>query len=361
MQELIEEKEEKIRSEEEPDLRDDLFQELEDLVEVPTEELVEDASDEDLPDELLDELGSLFHDINLQPLLSRADEFRLFVLIQAGRKLDEVLLRWENINDFDNVINATLNIYQKTADIWNEFSDVCTALEIPQPDLGEIFSEIFLQRILHLSYNSTSLADWFDILPAEGPVREKVGQLILEIPISTMILPVEAITWISGHLARNERKFPDLSDLANWIINAYGLKFDTQELMETSQQAHDKMVLSNLRLVVWIAKRYQGRGIELADLVQVGTIGLLKAVEKFNPVNGYKFSTYATWWVRQTITRDIADNSRLIRLPVHLHDRVVHVLRIRDNLIQRLHRRPTPDEIASETPILLLIRYDGFY
>jgi RNA polymerase sigma factor (sigma-70 family) len=352
VQEINEEPEKEIQSEDELDLEDDLLQELENLIEVPAEDLVEVVSEEDLPHDLLDELGLFFHEVNLQPLLSRADEFRLFTLIQAERRLNEHLHRWGDLNQSVNVVNATLNIYQKTTETWDDLRELCAESKIQYPGLGDIFSEIFIQRIIHCSYNSESLAEWFDTLPPEGLLRERAGKLALEVTITTMLIPVEVIIWLSGHLARDECVFPELSHLANWIINIHDIKFDTQKLLEYSRQAHDSMVLSNMRLVVWMAKRYQGRGVELADLVQVGTIGLLKAIEKFDPVRGYKFSTYATWWVRQAITRYIADNSRLIRFPAHFHDMVGHVLKIRDNLVQKLHRRPTSEEIAYEDPRL---------
>jgi len=227
---------------------------------------------------------------------------------------------------------------------------LCASSGIPQPDLGDINSEIFTQRNLGQPFNSVCLTEWFEILPQSGLLRERAGRLALEIPISTMLLPVEVIIWLSGYLARDESELPSLADLANWIIYTEDIKFDIGELLKIANQAREKMILSNLRLVIWTAAKYQGRGIELADLVQVGSLGLLRAIQKFDPIKGYKFSTYCTWWIRQAITRYIADYSRLIRLPVHFHDRVVHVLRIRDNLVQKLHRRPTPEEIANEIP-----------
>jgi len=352
VQEEIELPEEEIYPEDEPELEDDLLQELEDLIEVPEDELVEVLPEEDFPEELVDELGLYFHDINRQPLLSREDEFRLYILIQAGQIMYKNLSRWTGMENSDDLNNAILNIYQNTLDAWDELGEVCASSGIPQPELGEIFSEIFLQRILGQTYYSASLARWFEILPSTGAYRERAGKLALEIPISIMALPVEVIIWMSGYLARDERTFPPLSELANWLIYADDITFDIKGLLEVSQGARERMILSNLRLVIWTAKRYQGRGVELADLVQAGTLGLLRAVQKFDPVRGYKFSTFATWWVRQAITRYIADTSRLIRLPVHFYDRVTRVLRVRDNLVQRLHRQPTLEEIAAEIPDL---------
>lgn len=124
-----------------------------------------------------------------------------------------------------------------------------------------------------------------------------------------------------------------------------------KSIIEDGARAREHLILANLRLVISVAKKYQNLGLPLLDLIQEGNLGLMRAIKKFDYRRGYKFSTYATWWIRQAITRSVADKGRVIRLPVHVHTQLRHIRKAKQRLQHELSREPTPEEIAPHVDI----------
>ena len=176
--------------------------------------------------------------------------------------------------------------------------------------------------------------------PTNDPVRMYLKE-IGKVPLLTAEEEVDLAKRIEAGLFASEK-------LATTRKIADKTRKDLEAIERDGQIAKKKLVEANLRLVVSIAKRYVGRGMLFLDLIQEGNLGLIRAVEKFDYTKGYKFSTYATWWIRQAITRAIADQARTIRIPVHMVETINKLIRIQRQLLQDLGREPTPEEIAKE-------------
>ena len=192
----------------------------------------------------------------------------------------------------------------------------------------------------------------FDQLPASVKVDDPVRMYLKDIG-KIPLLSIDEETELAKLVVDGREAKRKVDEIENDDQNTVSVE-EFEQLLELVDQAHDakdKLVNANLRLVVSIAKRYLGRGLQFLDLIQEGNMGLIKAVDKFDHQKGFKFSTYATWWIRQAITRAVADQARTIRIPVHMVETINKLVRIQRQLVQELSREPSPQEVAERMDI----------
>ena len=243
--------------------------------------------------------------------------------------LDEMDLESEQMDRIYDSLE-TLGIEVGTEDFLADISD---DIEPPMEEIAEIEEEELV--------DPNTLVDSFNI---DDPVRMYLKE-IGRVPLLSADEEVALATAMSAGRAAQER-IDQAGETEEPISDEEmaQLKADIKE----GNKAKQKLAEANLRLVVSIAKRYVGRGMLFLDLIQEGNLGLIKAVEKFDYTKGYKFSTYATWWIRQAITRAIADQARTIRIPVHMVETINKVIRVSRQLLQQLGHDPSPEEISAE-------------
>jgi len=235
---------------------------------------------------------------------------------------------------------TVINLCRKVKFSKKQINRIVSVLKIYVMEMGKAERDIKMCK----EETGLSLAEmekaWHEM--KETPVKKKK---IAE----TLGVPLEKIRECEVIVTKAEKKLKDIKKYTGFAPSALKKIVATIEQgEEKSETAKRKLVEANLRLVVSIAKKYTNRGLQFLDLIQEGNIGLMKAVDKFEYQRGYKFSTYATWWIRQAITRAIADQARTIRIPVHMIETINKLIRISRYLIQDLGREPTPEEIANK-------------
>lgn len=244
----------------------------------------------------------------------------------------------ENVAKFEEKLKELVELGKKKKKVLEiqEISDFLSDLELSPEQMEKVYEYLEAMNIdvLRIGSDDDLDADIDDLILAEEEEEVDMEKIDLSVPDGISIEdPVRMYLKEIG-------KVPLLSaeeeiDLA-------------RRMSEGDESAKKRLAEANLRLVVSIAKRYVGRGMLFLDLIQEGNLGLIKAVEKFDYQKGFKFSTYATWWIRQAITRAIADQARTIRIPVHMVETINKLIRVSRQLLQELGREPLPEEIAKE-------------
>ena len=248
-------------------------------------------------------------------------------LIEKGKK--KGVLTFKEISDAFEDIEVTPEEIERLYDIFEKES--IELVEDLDKELEEI--EVSKEELEVLS------------VPEGINIDDHVKMYLKEIGKVNLLTPEEELS-LAKRMADGETAKEQLEEIGEEIDEDTKKQIDL--LIADGEKAKKSLAEANLRLVVSIAKRYVGRGMLFLDLIQEGNLGLIKAVDKFDYTKGYKFSTYATWWIRQAITRAIADQARTIRIPVHMVETINKLVRVSRQLVQELGREPTPEELAKE-------------
>ena len=338
-----------------------------DSVESDEEEPSDDSSDfigaSNLNLELSEDPVRLYlKEIGQIDLLTAESEFRLATRNEAKKRLDWLLERdGENLAEDSQIQTLFCQIMKDLLESYKNLQAFCQPNQVLElPDFALVLAEAQALREQWKSDEPSYTRDylstfWKDSERTQDVIRmELVTGLIQEIYaffLAAYLLPEETALYLLDFL-NSRGSFPTERTCISHLPDIPVLKKNIQTINDLSEDATQALIKANLRLVVSVAKRYLGRGISLLDLIQEGNLGLLRAVTKFDPARGFKFSTYATWWIRQSISRHIAEQARTIRIPVHLFESISKLLRIQRSLVQKLGRDPGPEDLALESDFL---------
>ncbi len=321
-----------------------------------------DDGDDDDPETLEgqfvddDPVHTYLKEIGQVPLLKAEQEVWLATQMSAAKLLDRLMedAAADGESDQDSIrARAMIANYATLLDNWHTVEETAKVVGTEPPNFVSVSDEA---RQLRQDWRQGEGSYVRNYLNGGNWGRDEawtdLADAVFNVFTSFYLLPNELCQVLNDYY-NEQNALPDLDTFRGWMDEyEVPLEYNAFMIYHLAEEARSNLTRANLRLVVSVAKRYMGRGIHLLDLVQEGNVGLLRAVEKFDHAKGFKFSTYATWWIRQAVSRAIADQARTIRIPVHMYETINKIVRVQRDLVQKLSHEPSVEELALELDYL---------
>jgi RNA polymerase primary sigma factor len=305
-----------------------------------------------------DPVHTYLREIGQVPLLTARQEVWLSTQLAAASELDRmkaiVASDEDGGDDADSIRFRVMMVnYHSLTESWQRVMEASEKINESPPDLHAIWEEVQpLRRSWHEGTDSYIRQYLNEGSWGQDDAWTDLAESIFDVFTALYLMPTELSQRFATYYQENGR-LPSTEDAHDWFVESNAaLEVNEFMIYNLAEEAKINLTRANLRLVISVAKRYMNRGIHLLDLVQEGNVGLLRAVEKFDHTKGFKFSTYATWWIRQAVSRAIADQARTIRIPVHMVETINKIIRVQRDLVQQLGHEPSDEELALEVDFL---------